>query len=339
VTARARAFWVREPGRGEIRTTPLPPAAPGEVLVRTLYSAVSRGTESVVFTGRVPSGLRDVMRAPFQEGDFPGPVKYGYLNVGVVETGPQDLAGRTVFCLYPHQTRYLAPASAVVPVPEVGPAGRAVLAGVMETAVNALWDAPPLVGDRVAVVGGGLVGCCVAAVVGRIPGVRVQLLDTDPSRAPVAAALGVEFALPSNATGNCDLVVHASATSAGLATSLELAAPDATVVELSWYGDRPVEVPLGEVFHPRRLVLRSSQVGSVAPARRDRRSRSERLALALELLADPSLDTLITGESDFADLPEVLPRLVSGELPAICHRIRYPLCGDQGKSRDHGSEP
>ena len=325
MTAPAQTFWVLGPGCGEIRTAPLPPAAPGDVLVRTLYTAVSRGTESVVFAGRVPSRLREVMRAPFQEGDFPGPVKYGYLNVGVVERGPEHLAGRTVFCLYPHQTRYLAPASAVVPVPEDVPAGRAVLAGVMETAVNALWDAPPLVGDRVAVVGAGLVGCCVAAVLARFPGVRVQLLDVDPSRASVAAALGVEFTLPSSAAGNCDLVVHASATSAGLATSLQLAAPEATVVELSWYGDRPVEVPLGEVFHPRRLVLRSSQVGSVAPARRDRRTKTERLALALELLAAPGLDSLVTGESDFADLPDVLPRLVSGDLPAICHRIRYPF--------------
>jgi hypothetical protein len=324
VSGPASAFWIGEPGRGEIRTTELPPAAPGDVLVRTLYSAVSRGTESLVFTGRVPSRLRDVMRAPFQEGDFPGPVKYGYLNVGVVERGPEELLRRTVFCLYPHQTRYLVPASAVVPVPADVPAGRAVLAGVMETAVNALWDAPPLIGDRVAVVGAGLVGCCVAAVVGRLPGVRVELLDTDPSRAPVAAALGVEFALPSDGTGDRDLVVHASATSAGLATSLELAAPEATVLELSWYGDRPVEVPLGEVFHPHRLVLRSSQVGAVAPARRDRRTPTQRLALALELLADPGLDSLITGESDFADLPDVLPRLVRGDLPAICHRIRYP---------------
>jgi threonine dehydrogenase-like Zn-dependent dehydrogenase len=264
------------------------------------------------------------MRAPFQEGDFPGPVKYGYLNVGVVERGPGELLGRTVFCLYPHQTRYVVPASAVVPVPAAVPPGRAVLAGVMETAVNALWDAPPLVGDRACVVGGGLVGCCVAALLARFPGVRVQLLDPLESRAPVAAALGVDYAPPSGGTGGCDLVVHASATAAGLALSLELAAPEATVLELSWYGDRPVEVPLGEVFHPRRLVLRSSQVGSVAPARRDRRSRAERLALALDLLADPALDTLVTGESDFADLPEVLPRLVTGDLPAICHRVRYP---------------
>jgi threonine dehydrogenase-like Zn-dependent dehydrogenase len=263
------------------------------------------------------------MRAPFQEGDFPGPVKYGYLNVGVVEEGPADLVGRTVFCLYPHQTRYVVPASAVVPVPDTVPPGRAVLAGVLETAVNALWDAPPLLGDRVTVVGAGLVGCCVAALLARIPGVRVQLLDTEPSRAGIAVVLGAEFVHPRDAAGDRDLVVHASATPAGLARSLELAAPEATVLELSWYGDAPVEVPLGEVFHPRRLVLRSSQVGSVAPARRDRRTTTDRLALALDLLADPALDVLITGESPFEDLPDVLPRLVSGERRGICHRISY----------------
>jgi threonine dehydrogenase-like Zn-dependent dehydrogenase len=264
------------------------------------------------------------MRAPFQDGDFPGPVKYGYLNVGVVEQGPADLVERTVFCLYPHQTGYVVPADAVVVVPAAVPPERAVLGGVMETAVNALWDAAPLVGDRMAVVGAGAVGCCVAVLLARIPGTDVQLVDVDPVRAELAARLGVRFALPPEATDALDLVVHTSATAAGLARSLELAAPEATVLELSWYGDRLVEVPLGEVFHPRRLVVRSSQVGSVAPARRDRRTRRDRLALALELLADPALDGLITGDCAFADLPDVLPRIAGGELPGLCVLVRYP---------------
>jgi threonine dehydrogenase-like Zn-dependent dehydrogenase len=262
------------------------------------------------------------MRAPFQEGEFPGPVKYGYLNVGIVEEGPPAVRGRTVFCLYPHQTRFVVPASAVVAVPDTVPPARAVLAGTMETAVNALWDAAPLIGDMVSVVGAGMVGCCVAGVLARFPGVRVQLVDADPARAPVAEALGVDFALPEHAAGERDLVIHASATSAGLTRSLELLAPEATVIELSWYGDRPVSVPLGESFHSRRLTVRSSQVGAVSPARRGRRSR-DRLALALELLADPAFDALITGESSFEELPGVLGRLASGELPALCHRVRY----------------
>ncbi|MBK3642737.1 zinc-binding alcohol dehydrogenase [Streptomyces sp. MBT33] len=318
----ARAFWLDRPGEGRIRDVDLPEPAEGEVLVRSLFSGVSRGTETLVFRGGVPESQHASMRAPFQEGDFPAPVKYGYLNVGVVEEGPEGLAGRTVFCLYPHQTRYVVPATAVTVVPDDVPAERAVLAGTVETAVNALWDAAPLIGDRIAVVGGGMVGCSVAALLARFPGVKVQLVDADPARAKVAQALGVDFALPADAHGERDLVVHASATEQGLARSLELLSAEGTVIELSWYGDRKVSLPLGEAFHSRRLVIRSSQVGTVSP-RRAGRSYADRLALALDLLADPALDALVTGESAFDELPDLMPRLASGELPALCHRIRY----------------
>ncbi|MFF8424128.1 zinc-binding alcohol dehydrogenase [Streptomyces sp. NPDC016566] len=319
----ARAFWLRSPGHGEIRDVTLAEPAEGEVLVRTLYSGVSRGTETLVFRGGVPESQHAVMRAPFQEGDFPGPVKYGYLNVGVVEAGPRELVGRSVFCLYPHQSRYVVPVSAVTVVPEGVPAERAVLAGTVETAVNAVWDAGPQIGDRIAVVGGGMVGCSVAALLARFPGVRLQLVDADPARAKTAEALGVDFAAPGDALGDCDLVVHASATEQGLTRSLELLAAEGTVVELSWYGDRRVALPLGEVFHSRRLTVRSSQVGTVSPAARAGRGYAERMALALDLLADPALDALVTGESAFEELPEVMPKLAAGEIPALCHRINY----------------
>ncbi|MDL5204825.1 zinc-binding alcohol dehydrogenase [Streptomyces sp. ALI-76-A] len=318
-----RAFWLSSPGHGEIRDVTLPDPADDEVVVRSLYSGVSRGTETLVFRGGVPESQYGAMRAPFQEGDFPGPVKYGYLNVGVVEEGPRALVGRTVFCLYPHQTRYVVPASAVTAVPDDVPAERAVLAGTVETAVNALWDAAPLVGDRIAVVGGGMVGSSVAALLARFPGVRVQLVDADPARAATARALGVDFASPEDALGGCDLVVHASATEQGLTRALELLRAEGTVLELSWYGDRRVSLPLGEAFHSRRLVVRSSQVGSVSPARRSSRTYADRLALALDLLADPALDALVTGESAFEELPEVMPRLTTGEIPALCHRVSY----------------
>ncbi|WP_405867429.1 zinc-binding alcohol dehydrogenase [Streptomyces sp. NBC_00005] len=318
----ARAFWLGRPGLGEIRSTELPGPKEGEVLVRSLFSGVSRGTETLVFRGGVPQSQHAAMRAPFQEGDFPAPVKYGYLNVGLVEEGPDELVGRTVFCLYPHQTRYVVPAAAVTVVPENIPAERAVLAGTVETAVNALWDAAPLVGDRIAVVGGGMVGCSVAALLARFPGVHVQLVDADPARAKTAEALGVDFALPEDALGERDLVVHASATEQGLARALELLAAEGTVVELSWYGDRKVSLPLGEAFHSRRLTIRSSQVGTVSPARANR-SYADRLAIALDLLADPALDALVTGECAFEELPDVMPRLASGEIPALCHRVRY----------------
>lgn len=321
----ARAFWLRSPGRAEIRSVTLPDPGPEEVLVRTLHSGVSRGTETLVFRGGVPASQYAAMRAPFQQGEFPGPVKYGYLNVGVVEEGPPELVGRTVFCLYPHQSAYVVPASAVVPVPDGVPARRAVLAGTVETAVNALWDAAPLVGDRVTVLGAGMVGCCVAALLTRFPGVRVQLVDVDPDRAAVAGALGVEFALPEHAAAGRDLVVHASGAPAGLQRALDLLAAEGTVVELSWYGDREVRLSLGGSFHSGRLSIRSSQVGSVSPARRASRTPADRLALALRLLRDPAFDALITGESPFSQLPDVLARLAAGELPALCHLITYDL--------------
>ncbi len=318
-----RAYWIGHPGHSDLRKVDLVEPGPDDVLVRTLHSGVSKGTELLVFRGEVPVSQYELMRAPFQEGDFPGPVKYGYLNVGVVEQGPAHLLDRTVFCLYPHQTRYVVPASAVTVVPDAVPAGRAILAGTVETAVNAVWDAAPLIGDRITVLGAGMVGCCVAGVLAGLPGARVQLVDVDERRARVADAFGIEFATPDTATGERDLVVHASATEAGLARSLELLADDGEVIELSWYGDKQVRVPLGEYFHSRRLTVRASQVGAVARARRSARTFADRLALALELLADPAFDVLITGDSDFTELPHVLGRLAGGELFALCHRINY----------------
>lgn len=263
------------------------------------------------------------MRAPFQSGDFPAPVKYGYASVGQVLEGPATLRGREVFCLHPHQTRYRVPVDAVLTLPEDVPAQRAVLAANMETAVNALMDVPPRVGDRVTVVGAGTLGCLVAHLACQVPGVQVQLVDVNPARAAIAAALGADFADPERASGEQDLVVHTSATGTGLNTALALAAFEATVLELSWYGDDEVRVSLGGSFHSGRLRLVSSQVGAVAAARRATRSHRQRLALALSLLREPALDVLITGEDRFEDLPWVMQRLAAGDGDTICHRIAY----------------
>ena len=319
----SRAYWVCEPGRGEIRTERLPEPGAHDVMVQTQFSGVSRGTEALVFQGRVPPDLYGQMRAPFQDGEFPGPVKYGYLNVGTVEWGPPRLQGRTVFCLYPHQTRYVVPEASVVIVPDEVPAVRAVLGGAVETAVNALWDAAPLIGDRVAVVGAGMVGCCVARLLTRMPGVRATLVDVDPTRAATADALGVQFATPQEAPDGRDLVFHASATEAGLQRSLEMLRREGSVIELSWYGDRPVTIRLGGVFHSTRLSIRASQVGTVAEARRQSRTTSDRLQLAVDLLRDPAFDALVSGVSPFEELPETMRRLSDGSLPALCHAVSY----------------
>jgi Zn-dependent alcohol dehydrogenase len=317
------SFWIAAPGHGEIRRAPL--AAPGddELIVQALFSGVSRGTESLVFKGAVPPSEYARMRAPFQEGEFPAPVKYGYSMVGRVLQGPADFEGREVFCLHPHQDRFIAPTSAVHRLPPDVPASRAILAANMETALNAVWDAGVLPGDRVSVVGAGSVGCLVAWLTARIPGCEVELVDINARRATIAAALDVRFSLPDTAADEADIVIHASGAEGGLALALRLAGFEATVIELSWYGDRSVSVPLGAAFHSRRLTVKSSQVGAVAAARRARRTLQSRLRLALSLLDDAALDALINSESSLADLPRTMQELADAPGEVIMHRVRY----------------
>jgi 2-desacetyl-2-hydroxyethyl bacteriochlorophyllide A dehydrogenase len=319
----ARAFWVAEPGRGELRRETLPVPSADEVVVRSLFSGISRGTEALVFEGRVPVSERQRMRAPFQRGEFPAPVKYGYASVGEVEAGSRALQGRKVFVLHPHQTRYVVPSTAVHLLPEHVPPERAVLAANLETAINGVWDARPHVGDRITVVGAGTVGCLVAWIAGRIAGCLVELVDRNPARADIAHALGANFAEPAQASDDADIVIHASGSAEALALSLRVAGFEATIVEMSWYGSSVVPLPLGESFHARRLTLKSSQVGHVATSQRARWDNRRRMALALSMLADPALDALITGESAFDDLPRVMAQLAAAPGDALCHRIRY----------------
>jgi threonine dehydrogenase-like Zn-dependent dehydrogenase len=319
----ARAFWVVAPGRGEIRDEPIRPPQDDEVMVRTMYSGISRGSEALVFEGRVPPGEVQRMRAPFQAGDFPAPVKYGYAAVGVVEAGPARVRGRHVFVLHPHQTRFVVPEAATHLLPADVPPQRAVLAANLETAVTGLWDAQPHAGDRVTVVGGGTVGCLVAYLAARIVGCEVELVDVNAKRAETARHLGVGFADPADARPEADVVVHASATAAGLQTALRVAGVESVIIELSWYGAGHVAAPLGEAFHARRLTLRSSQVSRIPSSQHARWTSARRMALTLRLLADPVLDAVITGESAFELLPETMARLAVSPGDALCHRVAY----------------
>jgi Zn-dependent alcohol dehydrogenase len=319
----ALAFWVTAPGRGELREETLKEPQPGEVSVQALYSGVSRGTESLVLGGHVPPSEYDRMRAPFQTGQFPAPVKYGYSNVGRVLEGPADLLGKTVFCLYPHQHRYVVPRAALHVVPEAVPAHRAVLAANLETALNGVWDSGAGPGDRVTVIGGGSVGCLAAWLASRMPGCDVELVDINPRRGEVAQALGVKFAEPAAARADADVVLHASGSAEGLALAMNVAGFEATITELSWYGDRPVTVPLGESFHSRRLTLKSSQVGTISGSRRARWSYARRMQLALSLLAAPELDVLINSEGPFESLPQAMYELYRTPGDVIMHRVKY----------------
>jgi threonine dehydrogenase-like Zn-dependent dehydrogenase len=317
------AFWIAAPGHGELRREAVSPPGALEATVQTLYSGVSRGTESLVFTGRVPPGEYERMRAPFQVGEFPGPVKYGYASVGNVLHGPSGLVGQNVFCLYPHQQHYTVPVAALHVLPADVPPARAVLAANLETALNGLWDANVGPGDRVTVIGAGSVGCLAAWLAARIPGCAVELIDVNAHRAAIARALDVKFALPDQATPEADVVFHASGSGEGLSLALRVAGFEAMVVELSWYGDRPVTLALGEAFHARRLTLKSSQVGSIDARRRPRWDLKRRLRLALSLLSEPALDALINSEGRFEDLPQTLERLARTPGDIIMHRVNY----------------
>ncbi|HVZ07326.1 zinc-dependent alcohol dehydrogenase [Rhodopila sp.] len=320
----ASAIWYEAEGAVTVRTEAMPPLVSGHGRVRTLFSGISRGTERLVLGGDVPASEWTRMRAPLQAGDFPFPVKYGYSAVGVVEAGPPGLTGRTVFCLHPHQSRFDAPVCMLIPVPDGVPARRATLAANMETALNALWDADAGPADRIAVIGAGVVGLLIAYLASRLPGTEVTVCDIDASRAEMARSLGVCFAEPSAAPADCDVVFHASATEAGLATALTCAGVEAAVIELSWYGDRPVAVPLGGAFHARRLRLVASQVGMVAPGRRPRWPHARRLAAALALLRDARLDVLTRGTIEFGDAPRRLPAVLAQGALGLAPVIRYP---------------
>jgi threonine dehydrogenase-like Zn-dependent dehydrogenase len=309
---KARALWTVAPGRAELREHALGAPGADQVLVATRASGLSRGTERLVFEGRVPESQWAAMRAPLQQGDFPFPVSYGYAAVGEVKAGPDALLGRRVFCLHPHHDAFLAPAAMCIPVPDAVPDRRAVLAANMETAVNILWDARPLVGERALVIGAGVVGLLAGFLLARIPGLDLAVCDRDPSRRAVVEALGARFVLPGEAPGERDLVVHASASAEGLRLALDRCGFEGRVVEASWFGDKECALPLGEAFHAKRLSLISTQVGAVAGAMRGRRTHGQRLALALDLLADARLDALLGPEIAFAELPARMGEALAG---------------------------
>jgi hypothetical protein len=320
------ALWYVKPGIAELCAESLA-QGPADVRVRAHFGAVSRGTEALIFAGRVPETEYTRMRSPHMAGNFPFPVKYGYAVVGAVEAGPPHLRGRMVFALHPHQDEFALPADGVSVLPGDLPPQRAVLAANMETALNGVWDGAPAPADRIAVVGAGVVGALVAYLCGSLPGADVTLIDTNPARKTLAQGLGVSFALPDAAPRDCDLVFHASGAPAGLETALDLAGEEARIIEMSWYGAGAASLPLGGAFHSRRLSIVSSQVGCVAPSHRSRWTHARRMGAALDLLRDPRLDALLAPPVRFADLPAELPRILAPGSGVLCQRIVYPAAG------------
>lgn len=323
----SRALWYAKAGAVELRAEQVPKPGPDEAQVRTLYSGISRGTERLIFSGQVGASEYERMRAPLQTGSFPFPVKYGYCAVGTVDIGPSALQGKAVFCLHPHQEVFNAPISMLVPVPDGVPAKRATLAANAETALNALWDAGAGPGDRIVIVGAGIVGLMVTAIAARLPGAEVTVVDIDASRTKLVERFGAKFQAAGSgqqAADDADIVVHTSVTPAGLNTAISLAGLEGTIVELSWYGDKPVTIDLGGPFHSKRLKLISSQVGQVSPGHRPRWSYRRRMETALRLLAEiPALDALVIDEISFADTPTLFPQLFAPDAGGLAPVVRY----------------
>ena len=320
----SRALWYVRAGHVELRIASLPPLAPNQARVRTQYSGISRGTERLILSGAVPPGEYERMRAPLQEGNFPFPVKYGYCAAGVVEDGPKELLGKPVFCLHPHQDVFHAAIDMLVPLPDGLPTRRATLAANMETALNALWDSAAGPGDTIVVVGAGILGLLVASLAATIPGTDVTVVDPITERAALAASLGAKFASPDNAPTKADVVFHTSASAHGFDTAIACAGLEATVIELSWYGEKTIPAALGGAFHSRRLKLISSQVGHVSPSRRPRWTYRRRLEKALHLLQNPLYDALVAEEISFEDLATRLPEVLTGTSTNLPPVIRYP---------------
>lgn len=299
-----RALWFQRPRHAALRDEALPRRPEGCSLVRSHFSAVSPGTERLVFAGDVPEALRGEMRVPYMAGDFGFPLKYGYSLVGRVEaSGDAALLGRLVHLMHPHQECAIARDEDLFAIPEGVPAARATLAANLETAVNAIWDSGVAIGSRCLVVGFGVLGSLIARLLAAMAGTIVVVCDKDAAQRALAAELGFTACAPDEAAGPFDVAFHVSASAEGLQLCIDATGFEATIVEASWYGTRAVELRLGGSFHNQRKRIVSSQVSSIAPPMRARWSYRRRKALVFDLLRDPAFDRHITEHVAFADLP------------------------------------
>ncbi|GHC69123.1 zinc-dependent alcohol dehydrogenase [Limoniibacter endophyticus] len=318
----ASALWLEKPGEAALRQEHLPQPADDQIVLRSRFGAISRGTEALVFKGQVPESEWQRMECLHQDGDFGFPVKYGYCLVGEIEAGPHDMIGKRGFCLHPHQTRALLKVETFHPIPEAVPSRRAVLAANMETALNIVWDAGIATGTRLCVFGAGVVGLLVARIAAKIPGVQVTMVDIDDAKQEIAEAFGCRFANADTLSGEFDVLVNVSASGEALQLAIDNAALEAKIVEASWYGEKTVELRLGGPFHSKRLSIISSQVGLVAASRRGQVDAKRRMQIALSLLDDPLLDLLFSGETPFDALPARYG-VILADKSTLCHRVIY----------------
>lgn len=319
-----RAVWFVGPRQVELRPVEVPPVEAGQVLVRTLCSGISAGTELLAYRGELPAELQVDETIGALGGSFTYPFRYGYSCVGSVEALAPGVDGLTVddpvFAFQPHQERFVADATDVVPIDDLDPR-LGVLLPYVETALQVVLDAGPVLGETVVVSGLGVLGMLVATLVERAGG-RVVALEPQAWRRAMAAELGITTADPAGAAtaGATDvaLVIECSGNPAALVNALDLLAHEGTALVASWYGSKPVDLPLGGSFHRRRLTIRSTQVSTIPAAQSGRWTRQRRLMRAVELAPTLPLARLATDTVAFEQAAEGYARLDAGA-PGVAH--------------------
>lgn len=306
----AHGLWLVDKRKYQILPVPLPNGTnKSDIVLKMRVSGVSRGTERLVFNAQVPETEYERMRAPRQTGHFPYPVLYGYCAVADIIDGPAALIGRSAFCLNPHQDYFTAPLEALTFLPETLPARRAVLLANMETALNGIWDSGISAGDKVTVIGAGVIGLLIGFLASRIPATTITVIDTQ-DRSKLAGLFGCQFETTPQQGLEADVVFHCSASDSGLQTAFACAGMDSAIVEMSWYGNKSLTLNLGGAFHSKRLRLIGSQVGQIPATHKARWTYQRRMDRALALLDDPRLDELLTHAIAFTDAPQALPSLL-----------------------------
>jgi 2-desacetyl-2-hydroxyethyl bacteriochlorophyllide A dehydrogenase len=297
VTYEAVSVWLPRAREVELRRESVANVQPSDVRIAAIASAISHGTEMLVFRGLVPEGLE--LDLPTLRGSFTFPIKYGYASVGrVVEAGADVgclAVGDAVFVHHPHQSTYVVPATMPIRLPDgLDPLLGVFLANV-ETAVNVVVDAAPRLGERVAVFGQGVVGLLITQLLRRTGVSQIVVVEPVAQRRDLALALGADVALESGGSiSDVDLAIEVSGNAAALDAALNSVAFGGTVVVASWYGTKTVPLMLGGAFHRRRLRIVSSQVSTIDAALQPRWTHQRRLALASQLLSELELTSLIT---------------------------------------------
>lgn len=312
----SRSLWHIDAGHSEIRSQNLDPL-PGQILLQSLYSLISLGTEKTIALGGVPGNVYDKMKVPYMEGSFSLPVKYGYSLVARSEEG------QCYHLMHPHQDLVSVNPESLTPVPPGIPPSRAVLVSNMETALTAYWDAGPLKDEKIMIAGFGLIGALTALLL-RLKGFQdITVYEPDATRTGLARRLGFHTGDPGFDPGPFDLAFHSSGNASGLQHCLEVMGPEGRILELSWYGRQKITLGLGEHFHINRLRIIASQVSSIPRNLQGAWNFAKRKQEVLSLLADPCWDRLEIEEVPFETSPAVFYKIRHSQTKGLTYILKY----------------